>query len=785
PDNTVCLVGGSGSTSYVSPQITGGTNNYLVIGYLPATSNLSAFQTYAYARPTNTALSWSRDPVNGRVTTTWNITATAMKGSNVMTIQGWLPHQYRTTTTNFSYQPYTYQTQRGIMKTSIGSSFQINFPFAGLAVALPAPATTGYTNNFQSARMTTFLTNFNPGSMLGNTYDAGKALNQCAKFMVMANEMGDTTNFNRLKTALTNALQNWLTYTPGENNGFYARYTNWKALIGFDVGYGSQGFNDLHFHYGYHIIAAAQLAKYDKTFLANYGPMLRLIVKAFANDDRADTTQPFLRTLDVWEGHSNAGGMSSANGENQESSSEAMNSWVGIYLLGSMLNDSQMTSLGAMGFSMESRAINEYWTDLYQTNFPASYNRAGVGILWADSFTFATYFSADPTWVYAIQYVPSAHWNNYLVQDQVATASAKYQQMWAERNAWNGDTSTTPDSLGAYPGNYVFAYQALWDHANTPAMFDNYYTANLPIAKSNTYSGETYYLIHALRQLGDQDFTYSASVPTAAVYFNATSGVRKAVVYNPGTTTVTVSLYKNGATVQTVSVPANSSTTFVVGSVAPPSITSALTKSGIVGTALTYNITATNSPTSYNATPLPPGLVVNTTTGAITGTPTASGTTNTTISATNAGGTGSATLVFTISAAGGDTNIAQGVAAVTASSFQVGNEIAKGNDGVTTSRWAAADGTFPQWWQVDFGSNKVLSRADIAWYSSATRSSKYKIETATNAAGPWTLSVDKTTNTTVGDSSDSFTATARYVKITIVGTSAGFASAYEFKIFGH
>jgi hypothetical protein len=37
----------------------------------------------------------------------------------------------------------------------------------------------------------------------------------------------------------------------------------------------------------------------------------------------------------------------------------------------------------------------------------------------------------------------------------------------------------------------------------------------------------------------------------------------------------------------------------------------------------------------------------------------------------------------------------------------------------------------------------------------------------------------------MGDTSDPFTATARYVKITVTGASAGFASAYEFKIFGH
>ncbi|MBX7211676.1 MAG: putative Ig domain-containing protein [Verrucomicrobiaceae bacterium] len=79
-----------------------------------------------------------------------------------------------------------------------------------------------------------------------------------------------------------------------------------------------------------------------------------------------------------------------------------------------------------------------------------------------------------------------------------------------------------------------------------------------------------------------------------------------------------------------------------------PAITSALTTSGQVGNAFTYQITASNSPTSFNATGLPDGLSINTTTGAITGTPTANGTSNVTISATNGGGTGSATLVLTV-----------------------------------------------------------------------------------------------------------------------------------------
>src|SRR5206468_1150297 len=80
----------------------------------------------------------------------------------------------------------------------------------------------------------------------------------------------------------------------------------------------------------------------------------------------------------------------------------------------------------------------------------------------------------------------------------------------------------------------------------------------------------------------------------------------------------------------------------------PPVINSALSASGTVRSSFSYTIGATNSPNSFNASGLPGGLSVNTSTGVISGTPTSSGTTNVTISATNSAGTGSATLVITI-----------------------------------------------------------------------------------------------------------------------------------------
>ncbi len=78
-----------------------------------------------------------------------------------------------------------------------------------------------------------------------------------------------------------------------------------------------------------------------------------------------------------------------------------------------------------------------------------------------------------------------------------------------------------------------------------------------------------------------------------------------------------------------------------------PAITSELTATGRKGDQFTYAITANNNPTSYSATPLPPGLTFSPP-NVIGGIPTSPGDYEITLSAVNDGGVGEATLELTV-----------------------------------------------------------------------------------------------------------------------------------------
>ena len=108
-------------------------------------------------------------------------------------------------------------------------------------------------------------------------------------------------------------------------------------------------------------------------------------------------------------------------------------------------------------------------------------------------------------------------------------------------------------------------------------------------------------------------------------------------ISQPSNAGVSISMDATGVTATITSV--------VVGA---PVIISATTANAPPGAPFSYQITATNSPTSFGATNLPTGLMVNNSTGLISGTPANAGAFIVPINANNAAGSGQADLTIVI-----------------------------------------------------------------------------------------------------------------------------------------
>jgi hypothetical protein len=128
---------------------------------------------------------------------------------------------------------------------------------------------------------------------------------------------------------------------------------------------------------------------------------------------------------------------------------------------------------------------------------------------------------------------------------------------------------------------------------------------------------------------------------------NPATGALGGIPTAPGT--FTVSLLASNAAGTSAPLPLTLSVAAAAGT---PVVISSRTASGRVGTLFVgYAITTSPAATTYAATGLPPGLGLDPATGAITGTPTASGIYQATLSASNASGAGQpVVVVFTIAA---------------------------------------------------------------------------------------------------------------------------------------
>ena len=249
-----------------------------------------------------------------------------------------------------------------------------------------------------------------------DTYWEGKQLGTLTTLAGVAEALSNTPRQTEAIKTIRHRLERWLTF-DGEQDAEHFYYDpSWGTLIGTPPSYGSDDqINDHHFHYGYFIRAAAEVARFDPDWAAEWGPRVELLIRDVASIVPNDPLFPRLRHFDPYAGHSWASGHAIfGDGNNQESSSEAMNAWYGIALWGAATKNTELLDLGLYLYNTELVAIEEYWFDVDQTNFADGFPKPALGIVWGGKNDYTTWFSAEPAHIHGINWIPFTPGSLYL-----------------------------------------------------------------------------------------------------------------------------------------------------------------------------------------------------------------------------------------------------------------------------------------------------------------------------------------------------------------------------------
>lgn len=173
--------------------------------------------------------------------------------------------------------------------------------------------------------------------------------------------------------------------------------------------FGNTYYNDHHFHYGYHVLAAAIIAHLDSSWLTAHKDWVNTLVRDYANPSSLDPYFPVSRMFDWYHGHSFAHGLfASGDGRDQESSSEDVMAAYAIKMWGTVIGDGNMAARGNLMLAVQARALNDYY--LYTSNNtiqPANFigNKA-AGILFENKIDHTTYFGTNIEYIQGIHMLP-------------------------------------------------------------------------------------------------------------------------------------------------------------------------------------------------------------------------------------------------------------------------------------------------------------------------------------------------------------------------------------------
>jgi len=333
-----------------------------------------------------------------------------------------LPHQQKTLADGATCDLGTYPSIYGTLQVCSGTELSWTTPVSEPTGELDLESISGDQRQQLTEQVTQDIAGLKP--FPADTYFGGKALYRAAMLYRLATQLelaGPTADIQR---KLATELTKWTEPKGCETRpAFCFVYDDkTKGVVGLTPSFGSEEFNDHHFHYGYFLYAAGVLAADDPALASKWAPVMDLLAADIgsagsSSDDAA--LFPERRVFDAYAGHSWASGTAPfADGNNQESSSEAVTAWTGLALWAKARDNAALETEATWMLSSEAQSGLAYWTNFDPADpVYSGYGHRIVALNWGGKRDYATWFSPEPAAMLGILVIPMSPASTYLAGD--------------------------------------------------------------------------------------------------------------------------------------------------------------------------------------------------------------------------------------------------------------------------------------------------------------------------------------------------------------------------------
>lgn len=506
---------------------------YLSVAGLPdgSAETLALFTRHAYAFIRQTRAEWRYDEARSTVETTFTATTQVMEGADNGPLLGLYPHQwFRNASVEGRLGP-AFDTVRGKLRLLAASQFKTTTTYNGFVPWWPGITAAPRLDELKDVMQKDLATAGRELQREGRSaYWAGKGLQRTLKLAEVFEQQGDLASRDRLLDLLKQRAEEWL---GGNSDRGYVQYDKSMGVVNIypEEFFAVTEINDHQFWFGYWIRVAAEVALRDPAWIARdrWGGMIELLIADIATAERGRADFPFLRNWDAYEAHTWANGVGAGVGEfgnNNESSSEAINAWAGLILWGEVTGNKALRDLGIYLYTNEIEAINHYWFDIHGLVFAPEYKNAEVSQLFGGMYRHDTWWIDDPRQIKGINLLPVTTAHTYLGRDP-AFVKRSLGTLPAETALWNRIAKKPSPPPPKDIWQDVFAqYLALADPAAALKTWERWGSVELGASRSYTL----HFMLN-LEAMGVPDFGVTADTPLHAVFKRA-DGSRTYLAFN-------------------------------------------------------------------------------------------------------------------------------------------------------------------------------------------------------------------------------------------------------------